>query len=119
MDSSGSRAPKARPAATYKQALDGRSLLLKAVIGSFFSDDHIVHMALAQTGRRDTHKLSTFAQFLNRAAAAIAHPGSQSAYQLIHEVGQQALIRHPPFDTFGNQLPACRSVLRVSIRRAL
>src|SRR5438045_4152061 len=100
MDSSGSRAPSARPAATYKQVLDGRSLLLKAVIRGFFGDDHVVHMALAQTGRRDADKLGSFAQFLNRAAAAIAHSGSQTTDQLIHQVGQEAFVRHSTLDTF-------------------
>src|SRR5690242_11530644 len=117
MDGSGSRAPKARPAATYKQVLDGP--LLKTIIGGFFGDDHVVDVALPETSRRHAHELSALAQFLNAAAAAVTHSGAQATDELIHQVGQQALVRHAALDAFGNQFSAGRSLLAIAIRRAL
>src|SRR5690242_15970956 len=113
MDGSGSRAPKARPAATYKQVLDGP--LLKTIVGSFFGDDYVVHVALAQAGRRDADELRPLAQLLNAATAAVAHSGAQAADELIHQIGQQALVRHAAFDAFRNQLTARRSLLAIAI----
>src|ERR1700724_1689034 len=124
MDSSGSRAPSARPAATYKQVFEGPLLktpLFKTIVGGFFSDDDVVHVALAQTGRRDADALGPFAQLLNGATAAVAHAGAQAAHELIHQIGQYALIGHPAFDAFGNQFAARGHIgfLGIAIGRTL
>src|SRR5690349_17111858 len=120
MDSSGSRAPRARPAATYRQVLEGpllKSPLFQAIVGSFFSDNHVVDVALAQAGRGHAHELSALPQFLDRSAAAVAHSGAQAPDELIHQLGQQAFVRYAALDAFGHQLPA--AFLRVAVGRAL
>src|SRR5882757_8789549 len=74
--------------------------LLDTVIRRLFGDLHIMHVALAHPGRGDLNELGARAQFLDRAAAAIAHCRSQSARELINDRSDRALVGNHAFDAF-------------------
>src|ERR1700689_3034324 len=57
-------------------------LLLDMVVGRLASDNHVVHMALAQACAGDAHKLGVLLQFFDRAATQVAHARAQAAHQL-------------------------------------
>src|SRR6187200_565369 len=66
-----------------------------AIIGSFFSDDDVMHMALAEAGKSLADKRRLLLQIRNGLTSAIAHAGLHSAHHLINMRRQQSFIRHP------------------------
>ena len=50
--------------------------LLDAVVGRFFGDLHVVHMALPHAGRGDLHEFSALLHIRYGSAAAVAHRGA-------------------------------------------
>src|SRR5947209_10048864 len=82
--------------ATGHQALTQRPTrrLLDMIVRSFARDDHVVHMALAQTRARDAYELRLLLQFLDGRATQVAHAGLQSADQLVHHRFQRSAIWH-------------------------
>src|SRR5438445_9142417 len=80
--------------------------LLEAIVRRLLRDVDVVHVALLEPGRRDAHELGFLAQLGQGARAEVAHPGAQPAHQLLHDEGERALVRHPPLDALGHELPA-------------
>src|SRR5262245_28233610 len=74
-------------------------------------------MALLHRGAAHQDKAGFSAQILNVPRAAIAHAGTQPAYQLIHERPELPFIRHPAFDSFRHELHAA-AVLAIAVLRA-
>ena len=66
------------------------------VVGRFLGDNHVMHMAFPHTGSADLDKPGLAPQFLNRAAAHIAHTGLESAHKLENDLRQQACIGNAP-----------------------
>src|ERR1700723_4004599 len=95
-----------------------RDPLFDAVVGSFARDDHVVNVALAQSGGRNSHKVPAFLQFIYICHTAIAHTRAQAADELIDETRKGTLERHLAFDSFGNGLAALGTFLAVALRGA-
>src|ERR1017187_6798406 len=71
---------KPTPIATGSQALNQKlrpPLLFDMIVGRLSCDDHVMHVALAQAGAADAHKLRLLLQLGDAAAAQIAHAGAQ------------------------------------------
>src|SRR5262249_44840411 len=80
--------------------------LLTSVVRRFLGDDDVVHVALADAGRRDANELRFFGQLLDRPAATVAHAGAKAADQLVDHRSQAAFVRDTAFDAFGHELVA-------------
>src|SRR5258706_14601152 len=74
------------------------------VVRSFLRDADVVRVALAQARAADPDEPRQGAQLLDVAHAAVAHPGSESAYHLEHRRRQRTLERDPALDALGDQL---------------
>src|SRR5947209_19699950 len=74
-----------------------------------------MRMTLLHRGRAHQDKAGAAAQFFNVPRATVAHSGSKSAYQLVNERGQRALVRHPSLDSFGDQLVPCTDLLTITV----
>src|SRR6185437_6363801 len=101
--------------------LPGRALI-GAIVRCFLGDLHVVHMRLADAGRRNFDELGARAQGVDRRTAAIPHRGANAAHELVNHRGDRALVRHPPLDTFGHQLfggALTLRILEIAIARAL
>src|SRR5262249_22319937 len=99
-----------------------RPPLLQAVIGSLLRDVDVVHVALLETRGRDAHELRVLAQIAERARAEVAHPGTETANQLLHDEGERSLVRDPALDALGHELHAevlALVVLEVAVAAAL
>src|SRR5262249_26124098 len=59
------------------------TLLIRAVVGRFLGDEHVVNMALSQPGRSDADELRFFLQLANRSDTTVAHSGAQAADELV------------------------------------
>src|SRR5450631_955273 len=77
--------------------------LLDVVVGCFAGDDDVVHMALAETGAGDAHKLRPLLQFCNGSTAKVAHPRSKAADKLIDHGFEWSAIGNATFNSFGNK----------------
>ena len=71
--------------------------------------------------RRDLHEACAGAHFINRAAAAVAHGGTQTADHLIDDRGDGTLKGHHAFNAFRDELIdiALVVVLEVAVGRTL
>src|SRR3954452_22440583 len=87
--------------------------LLRSVIGRFFGDGDVVDVALAHAGRRDANDAGLALQFRDRAAAAVAHTGAQSANQLIDDGGGAPFVSDAPLDALGHELVRGAAALEV------
>src|SRR5580693_1605920 len=74
------------------------------VIGGFAGDRDVVDVALAQPSPGDPHEGAVLLHLADRAVAGIAHRRPQSADQLVDDVADRPLVRHPSLDTFGHKL---------------
>ncbi len=74
-------------------------------------------VAFAQPRRSHPQETRPLLKFANVLAAAVAHAGPQSTYQLIHQLGERPFVRHAALDALRHQLAA--GVLRVAVRRSL
>src|SRR5262249_50798370 len=92
-------------------------LLLQTIVGGFFGDDDVVHVALAQTRRRHAQEPGAVAHLADGGAPAVAHASAQTADQLIDQLREQSLIRNPALDPLGHQFAA--GLLLIAVGRAL
>src|SRR6187401_3491612 len=63
-----------------------------------------MHVALAHARGRHANELGIALQRLDVGAPAIAHPGAQTANQLVDHRRHAALVRHTTLDAFRHQL---------------
>src|SRR5579885_3435578 len=80
--------------------------LLEPVVRRFLGDDHVVHVALSETGRREAQELRLVLQLGYAARAAISHARPQTADQLINHFRNRTLVWHTALDSFRNQFAA-------------
>src|SRR3990167_3452364 len=93
------------------------------VVGGFFGDLHVVHMALADTGRGDLDELRLVAHVFNAGATAVAHGGPQATGHLEDDGDDRALVGHAAFDALGHQFVGVRvpgaGLLEIAVGAAL
>src|SRR5207245_9901019 len=68
-------------------------LNLGPVVGGFLGDDHVVDVALAQTGLGDPNEAGLLLHPGDGAATTVPHAGAQPADQLVHHARQAAAVR--------------------------
>src|SRR5512137_296395 len=78
--------------------------LAHPVVRGLLDDDHVVDVALLETGRRDAHEARLAPELRDVPRAKVAHAALQAAHQLEHVHGHRALVGHPPLDALGNEL---------------
>src|SRR6185312_3197744 len=89
------------------------------VIRTLARDGHVVDVALAQAGARDTHELRLGVEVGQILAAHIAHRGAQAAGQLVQHVGDRALVGYLALDAFGHELERVLDLLlEIAVGRA-
>src|SRR5215471_14998028 len=89
------------------------------VVGGFAGDGDVVDVALAQTGPGDPHKGAVLLHFADRAVAGVAHRRAQAANQLMDDVADGALMRHPALDPLGHELQGAGNLLlEIAVGRA-
>src|SRR5262249_5350362 len=91
---------------------------LRAVVGSFLGDHHIVNVAFAQTLRRDATKAGFGSEVLYGGGAGVAHSGAKPSDELIDRRGDGASIGHATLDAFGYELLVGGAALSIAILRA-
>ena len=64
-------------------------------------DGDAVGMVFSGTGRADPDEFGLLAEFFDGSCAAVAHPGTQTADQLVDVRTQFPLVRNTSFDPFG------------------
>src|SRR5437870_13114910 len=69
---------------------------LGPVVGGFLGDDHVVDVALPQTGLGDLHEASLLLHLGDGAAPAASHAAAQPPDHVVHDSPQRAALRHPP-----------------------
>src|ERR1700723_1625154 len=74
------------------------------IVRSLTRDDHIVYMALAQTGVRDPNKPGIRLQLRNRPATQVSHARAQPTHQLIDHSLQRPAMRNAPLNPLWNKL---------------
>ena len=74
-------------------------------------------MAFRQTRAGNLDELAVLAQVVDVLRTAVAHAGADAANHLEDGVRQNSLIRHAPFNTFGDEL--LRVLLEVAVFRAV
>src|SRR6266542_1671304 len=84
--------------------LRSRQALLRSIVRRLFRDGDVVHVALAEPGGRDPDKLCLALQSGKRPAAAVAHPCTQSANELMNHRRDAAFVGDTPFDALGHEL---------------
>src|SRR5262249_30038174 len=89
------------------------------VIRRLFGDDHVVHVALAETLRRDANESRALLQLADRTRADVAHAGAKTSDELIENRRERAAIRNASLDAFRNELLVRRARLAVAIFAAL
>src|SRR4051812_782163 len=62
-----------------------------------------MRMAFPQTGSGYTNKLCVIHQFLDIISAAVTHPRTKTAYQLVDDICKRTFIWNPSLNTFRNQ----------------
>src|SRR5262245_27671793 len=92
-----------------------RRSLFDLVVGSFLGDHHVVDVALLQAGLRDPEVPGLCLKRCYVTAAAVAHPGSQSAHELMDEAADASLVGNAPLDPLGDELPLLDAGLHVAI----
>src|SRR5262245_21711329 len=112
--------PRIRP------LLDGQRLLCctqsglsNPVVGRFFGDKHIMHVALSLARGSDANEARFGAQLIDRARPKVAHPCAQAAYELVNVVRQRSSVRNLPFDPFRNQLRLFDVPLTIAVAAAV
>jgi len=76
----------ASPFADHEKRWSAHHSTTPPVVGGFLGDDHVVHVALAQTRARDPHEARIPLQLADIPRAAISHGGAQPAHKLIHHL---------------------------------
>src|SRR2546422_8977205 len=66
---------------------------LGPVVGGFLGDDHVVDVALPQTGLGDLNEAGLLLHLGDGAATTVPHPSAQPADQLVHHSRQRAAVR--------------------------
>src|SRR5690349_10753533 len=83
---------------------EGHSRLVRSTVlrvnGGIAGDGDVVHMALAQPGAGDTYKGAVLLHVADRAVAGVAHCRAQAPDQLVDNVADRPLVRHPALDPF-------------------
>src|SRR5688572_25840617 len=87
------------------------TLSLEVVVRRFLRDDDVVHVALAEPGRRDPHELRLRLQLGDVRAPGVAHAGAQAAEELVDRRRDRSAIRHAPLDALGHELLDLASTL--------
>src|SRR5918995_5558817 len=64
------------------------------VVRRLFGDRHVVDVALAHARVGDAHEGRPCAHLFYRAAAGIAHRGTQAASELMQDLDERALVWH-------------------------
>src|SRR5271157_2063897 len=95
------------------------SASFNAIVGRFSRNDHIVHVAFAQAGVADAHKLCLFLKIADGCAAQIAHAGAQAANQLEYHGFKRPAVWHAPLDTLRNKLGQTVLVGALALHNAL
>src|SRR2546422_98627 len=90
-------------------------LNLGPVVGGFLGDDHVVDVALPQTGLGDLNEAGLLLHLGDGAATTIPHAGAQPADQLVHHSRQRAAVRDASFDALRHQLLHRLVPLRVPV----
>src|ERR1700693_5445536 len=75
-------APKAPTGAGFPGV---RAPLFDLVVWCFPRNDHVVHVAFAQSGDCDSNEAGTLLQFGKRRYAAVAHSALESSDELVHQ----------------------------------
>src|SRR5882724_11052488 len=102
--------------------LSSIATLFQPVVGCFFGDVHVVHVALAEAGGGDADEARLAPQVGQGAGPEVAHAGPQAAHELLHDEGQRAFVRHPALDSLRDELHAefgALLVLEVAVAAAL
>ena len=74
-----------RPSGRFVTGEELCSTLFSAVVGRFFCDLHVMHMAFTYACRGDFNKFSLVFHIVDRGAAAITHAGPNSARHLVDD----------------------------------
>src|SRR5437879_13189578 len=90
-------------------------LNLRPVVGGFLRDDHVVDVALPQTGLGNLNEAGLLLHLADGAATAVPHAGTQPADQLVHHSRQRAAVRDASFNAFRHQLLHRLIPLRVPV----
>src|SRR5436309_1988390 len=89
------------------------------IVRAFPRNRHVVNVAFAQARAGDADELRLLVEFGEVACADIAHRGTQTAGELVHDVADRALVRHLALDALGHQLERVLDVLlEVAVGRA-
>src|SRR5512135_3024541 len=78
--------------------------LLHPIVRGFLRDDHVVDVALAQTGRRDLQETRPLLEFPDVPRPNVPHPRLQPADELEYDGRQGAPVRDAPLDPLGDEL---------------
>src|ERR1700733_11748761 len=74
------------------------------VVRRLAGDRDVVDVAFAEAGAGDADELAVLLHLGDGAVAGVAHRGFEAADQLMDDVADRALVRHPALDPFGHQL---------------
>ena len=91
--------------------------LFDSVVWSFFGDDHVVYVTLAETGRGDSQEPRFFLKIFNVRCSAVAHACSQPAHELEYHLGKRTFVGNAALDTLGYEFAP--GFLRVAVGTAL
>src|SRR5271155_380800 len=89
--------------------------LFDVIVRSFASDDHVMHMALAQTSVGDAHKTRPGLQLFDRPTTKVSHARAQSADKLVDHGFERTAMGHAAFNAFRHIL--CQAILTALLTR--
>src|SRR2546430_17579665 len=76
---------------------------LGPVVGGFLGDDHVVDVALPQTGLGDLNEAGLLLHLGDGAAPTLSHTGAHTPARLGHSPLGRAAVRDPPSDALRHQ----------------
>src|SRR5580698_3363568 len=85
------------------------------VVRSFFRDDDVVHVALAQALGGDPDEPRLRPELLDALAARVAHAAAEAADELVEDGRERSAVRHATLDALGDELLVGRAGLTVAV----
>ena len=77
---------------------------IRRIVRGFFGDPDVVGMVLHHARAGHLAEARVGAQFINRAAAGVAHGALDAAHELVHELREMTAIRDQSFHAFGQSI---------------
>src|SRR5690349_10296275 len=88
-----------------------RGLTPTRIVRRLARNRHVVDVAFAQARAGDADELRLVVQLLHVARADIAHRGTKTAGELMHDVADRALVGHLTLNAFWHELQRVLDVL--------